>query len=586
MKTTFPLIRLKWSDIQIMTALFCVLLLYHIPKWIAEPFGLLKFIILLTIGLIIDTVINLLRFKKLTCAVSAAVTVGVLSILTQGISIWVQILGVIASLVVGKHVWGGTGKNLTNPAMIGMLFILPFWTVPFPFVDANSLLLPAIILGLPFILFRPYISISYILTMLTVMWIRDDLSYSAILTSGIFFWSSIVLTDPVTVSSKKVFGMVSGIFLGLISYWFDTKPIMLVNSTLVVNMISYWITTFAFPTSDKLTSKLKIRKVVPQITDSSQIIDLSMEEDAVVNEETLSADEILSRIQNNGVFGMGGGAFSTYEKINAVIEANASRKYLIVNGLECDPGLIHDDWLLKNHAYEIEKGVELLKKCISFYSVSLAVKESAQVKFKNLPIIRIKDLYPAGAEKILISQVLNIKLNSKDIPSKNGILVLNVQTVYSIYKAVYQNIKVDTKYLTIANLHEMNAKVVKVKLGTKIREVMDKIYPGTSYIFAGGGMMNAVIADDDAIVDEHVNYLATSSLPVYWEKSMCSKCGLCKKFCPSELKVYMIAECVEDGRMQDAKKYHPNQCIGCGSCSYICLARKNLSAIVKQAKAQ
>jgi Na+-translocating ferredoxin:NAD+ oxidoreductase RnfC subunit len=45
--------------------------------------------------------------------------------------------------------------------------------------------------------------------------------------------------------------------------------------------------------------------------------------------------------------------------------SNAAKKHLIINGVECDPGLVHDRWLIEHHMHEIEQGAEILKRLIN-----------------------------------------------------------------------------------------------------------------------------------------------------------------------------------------------------------------------------
>jgi Na+-translocating ferredoxin:NAD+ oxidoreductase RnfC subunit len=309
------------------------------------------------------------------------------------------------------------------------------------------------------------------------------------------------------------------------------------------------------------------------------------ESDEKKETEQLSVDFILERIRTNKVFGMGGAAFPTYQKLMTTIEAKEKDKILIINGAECDPGLIHDAWLMRNHSEEIQKGVMLLHTCMMFQSIYLAVKDREGLNYSEpIYVHQVPNSYPIGAEKILIEEVLKQNINYNEIPAVSGILVLNVQTVYSIYQAVILNKAVDTRFLTVANLKEKSAKVVKVKLGIKIQEVMEAVYPGIINIFVGGGIMQAHLAEEEDIVDNHVNFLATGMFPSYKESPQCSKCGECNRNCPSGLKVNLIADLVDQGRINQVEKFHVIKCIGCGSCSYSCLAGRDMASKVRAAK--
>jgi Na+-translocating ferredoxin:NAD+ oxidoreductase RnfC subunit len=222
---------------------------------------------------------------------------------------------------------------------------------------------------------------------------------------------------------------------------------------------------------------------------------------------------------------------------------------------------------------------------MSFQSIQLAVKNLDGVSYPdNVKIVLVKDRYPIGAERILINEVLQKQLPLGHIPAKQGILVLNVQTLYAIYQAVYLNKAIDTRIITVADLKQKTAQIVRVKLGSKIKDVLEAVYPGSVNAFAGGGIMQSYSADEDAEIDQSVNYIATGNFPSYKESPQCSGCGNCSSNCPSGLSVNRIADLVEQGREKDTLDYHVIECINCGSCSYCCPAGRNLAAKVKRAK--
>jgi len=587
---TFPLIRVKWSNEHSMAAVLLVLVLYHLPQWLDKPSGILSFLLLVAEGLLLDLSLNILRYHRMWCCVSAAVTAAMISVLSFGVPLGVRMLGVAIALLVGKHLWGGTGKNIINPAMIGLLFILIVYGIPYPFFPASFLLIPAAVLSLLFLKIRPFAGIGIILGMMSALLINGDFTLLNLLSYGVFFWGGIVLTDPVTVTSHPVAGSAAGFLVGFAALLYYPLSVSIIIGILALNLFSSAVESINDKNIGMQKSKLRIPKQVPYLQDQSQMVDLTddrleLSPEEEIDKLELSADEILSRIKNNEVFGMGGAAFSTYQKLMTVLTARESQKYLLINGVECDPGLIHDYWLLRKYPNEITKGIELLCKCINFSAVHLAVKDLDRLEFSNnINTHKVLDYYPIGAEKILIANVLKKQIEYNQIPAACGILVLNVQTIYAIYQAVARNKPVNTRFLTVANLKTKSAKVVRVRLGMKLREVMEAMYPGVINVFAGGGLMQSYLAEEEAVVDKNINFIATSVFPNYKESPQCSKCGNCVRNCPVGLKVNLIADLVDQGKLSETKKYFAFECISCGSCSYLCLAGRNLSDRVKTAK--
>jgi ferredoxin len=569
-----------------MAVVFLVLILYHLPLWSEKPSGIFGFLLLVVSGLLIDCAASLLRHKRLWCCVSGAVTAALISLLTDGVPIWGQLLGVATALILGKHLWGGTGKNLLNPAMLGLLAVFLFFDIPYPYFTPSLLLIPAVLLSLLFLGIRPFAGIGFMLGMIAALIFYQELSLDSILAYGVFFWGCLVLTDPVTVTPHPVAGLAAGFLSGFAALYYFPVPVAVIAGVLAVNLFSGAIDSL-LKKEAPAKARIRIPKVFSHSHGQPAMLDLTGEAETpgTADATQLSSGEILNRIRENAVFGMGGAAFPTYKKLMALIEADKAENYLIINGAECDPGLIHDDWLLKNCFHEISKGAELLNNCIKFKSIHLAVKKKPEfLETQLIRIHQVHDRYPAGAEKILIEEVLGKRLGNDVLPAGEGILVLNVQTLYAISRAVLQNKKTDTRFLTVANLKNKTAQVVKVRLGMKLREIMESVYPGVVNIYAGGGIMQAKVAEEDAVADPTVNFIAAGPLPNFKGSPQCSRCGSCGRNCPKSLKVNAIAELVEQGKLKETLKYRANECISCGCCSYSCPAGRNLAAKVKQAK--
>lgn len=583
---SFPMIRVKWSNEHIMAAVFLVLMLYHLPIWSNDPGERINSILLVCLGLLIDGAAVILRHKRLWCCVSGAVTAAMVSLLTMGVPIWGRILGVAIALILGKHVWGGTGQNLLNPAMVGIMGVMVFFNIPFPFFDYSPLLLPAVILSLVFLMIRPFAGAGYMLGMLVSLFLIHSFSLEDILAYGVLFWGCLVMTDPVTITPHPVAGLASGFLAGFAALYYFPMPVITIGGILAVNLFSDVVSSI-LPKNRPAAARIRTPKIYSRRS-GIQMVNLikDEQEDAKpVNPEKLKKEDILSRIRNNGVVGMGGAAFPAYKKIMAVSESHAEDKYLIINGAECDPGLIHDKWIMQHHMSELVMGAKLLNTCVPFRAVYLAVKNTDGLKAEEpIQLKKLPDLYPVGAEKILIHKALGKRISHERLPAEEGILVLNVQTVYAISEAVLKNKEIHARFLTVADIREKTARVVKARLGTRLTEIMEAIYPGASAIYAGGGIMQAHLAEPEDILDSTVNFICTGPFPKYKESPQCSKCGRCSKSCPSGLRVNVIADLVDQNKPEEALKYCVDECISCGSCSYSCLAGRNLSAKVQRAK--
>lgn len=582
----FPLIRLKLSNEHIMAVVFMVLMLYQIPQWIEEPLSILGFIGVLMVGFLIDMVLSMRINNTVKCSVSAAITVGIIYALFPGMPFWGGLIGVIVALLLGKFIWGGTGKNPLNPAMVGVVllsFIFPSGDILFV---SHGVIVMAMVLSLPFIVIRPYASIGLMAGMLLSMSVSGTLSISTIISSGMVFWGCLVVTDPVTVTFRPVFGVIGGLIIGFASIQYAEFSV----GSVAFIILGFNVISSVYENNRKFNPKGETKKtrISKPYANTIGSIDCSK---PTVNEalsltsiNDLTPQEILARIEKNEVLGLGGAGFPTHLKIQSAMASNKKVKTLIINAVECDPGLVHDHWILREHSMEINEGIQAVSRCIPSSKIILATKDISKLSYNSqVEIIKVPDLYPIGAEKKLIQSVLWRNIPWHVVPAEEGILVLNVQTIYAIYEAVCLNKKVESKFITFANLVKNEAQIIKVDLGSKISELIDKLYQGNEPIFVGGGLMQSRRAEDVDVIDKTTNFIAVGQIPRYKEGN-CSKCGICVERCPSGLEVYKIADIVDGGLSDKVTKYAPEKCMSCGICSFTCLAGRNLSSKVNVAK--
>ena len=89
-------------------------------------------------------------------------------------------------------------------------------------------------------------------------------------------------------------------------------------------------------------------------------IDRSDKLETVEAHPELTPEEIVNRIKNAGVVGMGGACFPTFIKLTPPPTAKA--ECVIINAVECEPYITADYRLMMEHANEILIGLELLMK--------------------------------------------------------------------------------------------------------------------------------------------------------------------------------------------------------------------------------
>ncbi|MBQ4452169.1 MAG: electron transport complex subunit RsxC [Clostridia bacterium] len=318
----------------------------------------------------------------------------------------------------------------------------------------------------------------------------------------------------------------------------------------------------------------------------------------------VSAAEVVKRVQDAGIVGLGGAGFPTHVKL-APKNPDAIR-YVIANGAECEPYLTCNDQLMRSQAHAIAEGLELMLRlfpnaegviCIERNKPEAiqAMREAIQGKTRmSVRDLRVK--YPQGGERSLISVIAGVDFPTSKLPADVGCIVENVGTIYAIQRAVYYGEPLFSHCLTLSGEGAANPGNYIVRDGTMFSELLEHaggIKEGAMVkkAMVGGPMMGIALASLDVPVQKQNNGLTllVDDENEQAEKDMtaCLHCGRCTTVCPQGLLPQMMADAVHVNDMDRYEnKLHGLECIQCGSCSYICPARQPLTQIFKRTKAE
>ena len=223
----------------------------------------------------------------------------------------------------------------------------------------------------------------------------------------------------------------------------------------------------------------------------------------------------------------------------------------------------------------------------------IAIKETNDViasEFKkyigtypNISLSFVSDGYPAGWEKNIVSEVLNITYDK--YPSEKGVLVSNVSTVYAIYDMLKNNRPLTERVITITGSGIKKPQNVRVKIGALMSEIIEHIdgYKDLKnpLFIAGGPMMGKSLPTDDLLVTKDLNCVIVMENKLSYP-NVCISCGKCASVCPVKLLPVLIMKNIKDDKK--LKDLDPKRCIECGLCSYICPSKIEVREFVKEAK--
>ena len=322
------------------------------------------------------------------------------------------------------------------------------------------------------------------------------------------------------------------------------------------------------------------------------------------NASTLSDDEIIQRVQDAGVVGLGGAGFPTYVKLKPKNPEDIT--WIIANGAECEPYLTCNDQLMRTHSMEIAEGMELVLRLFPNARGVICIEDNKpeaiqamRLAVSDRPRIQVKEMitkYPQGGERSLIQAVTGVNFPISKLPADVGCIVQNVGTLYAVQRAVLYGEPLYSQSFTVSGEAVVKPANFFVRVGTSYAELLEEcggIREGAKAVkaLAGGPMMGVAMGSLDVPVQKQNNALTV--LPedpvVLADKLMtaCLHCGRCTTVCPVGLMPQLMADAAIAGDLERyEKKLYGLECIQCGSCTFACPAKRPLMQVFKQAKAE
>ena len=310
-------------------------------------------------------------------------------------------------------------------------------------------------------------------------------------------------------------------------------------------------------------------------------------------------EELLKRIEEAGICGMGGAGFPTNVKLNP--PPNKRCEYLILNGAECEPYLCADHHVMLERADRIRVGVEIMRKVLGECAVRIAIEankpdaiaamEKAFADITgNVEIVVLPVLYPQGSEKHQIyATVGRVVPEPPALPIDVGCVVENVGTVVAIADAVEKGEPLLERVTTVSGDAVVEPKNVLAPCGTKYADLVafcggEKGVPAK--VISGGTMMGFAVPNlEIATTKTTSGLLLLSKARVFqYSSQACVNCGRCVRACPMNLNPAEISKAVEADDIKSAEEAHVMTCIECGACSFGCPAYRTITQFCRRAK--
>lgn len=332
-----------------------------------------------------------------------------------------------------------------------------------------------------------------------------------------------------------------------------------------------------------------------------EFIDRSDKLEPLDKHDELTPAEIIRRIKEAGITGMGGAGFPAHVKLNP--PASAKIDSVIINAVECEPYITSDYRLMMEHVDEILVGVKLLLRAVSAEHGYIGIEANKPKAIKLfmekttnddfIKVVPLKQKYPQGGEKQLIDAVIRRQVpDPPAIPANVGAVVVNVGTAFAVYQAVMKNKPLFERYTSVTGKKIRQPKNFLVRMGTPISQLIDAcggMPEGDNKVIAGGPMMGRALMNTEVPICKGTNSITVlSGKEAGRNKKVgpCIRCAKCVGVCPMGLEPYVLATSSAAHNWAKAEEHFITSCIECGSCQYTCPANRPMLDNIRLGKSK
>ncbi|WP_336795503.1 electron transport complex subunit RsxC [Erwinia aphidicola] len=328
-------------------------------------------------------------------------------------------------------------------------------------------------------------------------------------------------------------------------------------------------------------------------------------EDRWIDKQTLSEyrsldrQEVVRRVHQAGVAGLGGAGFPTATKLKGGLRGVNT---LIINAAECEPYITADDRLMQDCAAEVLEGCRILAWTLQAERTLIGIEDNkpeaiaalkaALGSARDMEIRVIPTKYPSGGAK----QLTKI-LTGKEVPHGGrstdiGVLMQNVGTAYAVKRAIIDGEPLTERVITLTGESLRQPGNVWGRLGTPISHLLHHadFAPGAEQmVVMGGPLMGFTLPTLDVPVVKITNCIlapAASEMGHNEPEQGCIRCSACADACPAALLPQQLYWYSRGGDHDKAREHNIADCIECGACAYVCPSNIPLVQYYRQEKAE
>ena len=308
--------------------------------------------------------------------------------------------------------------------------------------------------------------------------------------------------------------------------------------------------------------------------------------------------QLLEAVKDSGAVESDGEGYPAAHEL--AMENYNTLDYLLVNGLESEPGIASNASVMADDTESVWEGVKLLKMYLGPRKLVICTENNKPELVKKMielsadalgiEVCALAPRYPQGKRKVLVYNVTGRAVPEGGRPADIGCIVISCAAVAAIARYVKTGIPLVSKCVTVGGPAVVSPKNVLAPVGTPVSALLD--YCGglkddvKKIILGGGPMAGAAIPNTDIPITKATN--AVLAFPekdaAPFEESACIKCGRCVKVCPMRLLPPYIEKAFDQKNSEKLRKFKVDMCSECGCCAYTCPAKRPLAQVMALSK--
>ena len=319
--------------------------------------------------------------------------------------------------------------------------------------------------------------------------------------------------------------------------------------------------------------------------------------ETLVKECSLTSEEIVKKIADAGIVGLGGACFPTQVKLCPPPAFKA--ECVIINAVECEPYLTADHQLMLEHAEEIMVGVSILMKAVKVNKAFIGIENNkpdaiglmtkVASSYAGIEVVPLKVKYPQGGEKQLIDAITKRQVASGALPISTGAVVQNVGTAFAVYEAVQKNKPLFERIVTVTGKSVKNPSNFLTRMGTPMSQLIDAaggLPEDTGKVIGGGPMMGKALVNTEVPICKGSSgvLIMNDKEAARAEAQPCIRCAKCVSVCPMGLEPFLLATLSAHKDWERVEKEDVMSCIECGSCQFTCPSHRYLLDYIRLGK--